>query len=178
MTLSRHLKRAFKMIKLIDIIFEGKLSKSEIKKMKDKFDKTGKLPPHLQKLADLMKKNTKVKDIVVPGLEWMAEEKLKEVYRTKRGLEVIKHITGGKTSQFGNMTKSNWIQHHETGIVFGRGGGTYKGGSTGAQIFSQGSNKYTVEIVKGVPPKPKILKKIKNVEGDMLYSTLKQYLGI
>ena len=66
------------MIKLTDILFEGKLSKSEIKKMKDKFDKTGKLPPHLQKLADLMKKNTKVKDIVVPGLEWMAEEKLTE----------------------------------------------------------------------------------------------------
>ena len=66
------------MIKLKDILFEGKLSKSEIKKMRDKFDKTGKLPSHLQKLADLMKKNTKVKDIVVPGLEWMAEEKLTE----------------------------------------------------------------------------------------------------
>ena len=66
------------MIKLTDILFEGKLSKSEIKKMRDKYDKTGKLPPHLQKLADLMKKNTKVKDIVVPGLEWMAEEKLTE----------------------------------------------------------------------------------------------------
>ena len=66
------------MIKLTDIIFEGKLSKPEIKKMRDKFDKTGKLPPHLQKLADLMKKNTKVKDVVVPGLEWMAEEKLTE----------------------------------------------------------------------------------------------------
>ena len=59
MTSSRHLKRAFKMIKLTDILFEGKLSKSEIKKMKDKFDKTGKLPPHLQKLADLMKKQPK-----------------------------------------------------------------------------------------------------------------------
>ena len=66
------------MIKLTDIIFEGKLSKSEIKKMRDKFDKTGKLPSHLQKLADLMKKNTKVKDIVVPGLEWMAEGKVNQ----------------------------------------------------------------------------------------------------
>ena len=46
------------MIKLTNILFEGKLSKSEIKKMRDKYDKTGKLPPHLQKLADLMKKNT------------------------------------------------------------------------------------------------------------------------
>ena len=45
------------MIKLTDILFEGKLSKSQIKKMRDKFDKTVKLPPHLQKLADLMDKH-------------------------------------------------------------------------------------------------------------------------
>ena len=84
------------MIKLTDILFEGKLSKSEIKKMKDKFDKTGKLPPHLQKLADLMKKNTKVKDIVVPGLEWMAEEKLTEGKWTMKGKYLAKD--GGTTS--------------------------------------------------------------------------------
>ena len=40
------------MIKLTDILFEGKLSKSQIKKMRKDFDKTGKLPPHLKKLAD------------------------------------------------------------------------------------------------------------------------------
>ena len=84
------------MIKLTDIVFEGKLSKSEIKKMRDKFDKTGKLPPHLQKLADLMKKNTKVKDIVVPGLEWMAEEKLTEGKWTMKGKYLAKD--GGTTS--------------------------------------------------------------------------------
>ena len=50
-----------------------KLSKSQIKKMKDKFDKTGKLPPHLQKLAKLMDKHTELKNVVVPGLEWMAD---------------------------------------------------------------------------------------------------------
>ena len=33
-----------------------KLTKSEIKKMRDKFNKTGKLPPHLMKLAKLMDK--------------------------------------------------------------------------------------------------------------------------
>ena len=66
------------MIKLTDILFEGKLSKSNIKKMRKDFEKTGKLPPHLQKIADLMKKDTKIKDVVVPGLEWMAEEKITE----------------------------------------------------------------------------------------------------
>ena len=50
-----------------------KLSKSQIKKMKDKFDKTGKLPPHLEKLAKLMDKHTELKNVVVPGLEWMAD---------------------------------------------------------------------------------------------------------
>ena len=80
------------MIKLTDILFEGKLSKSEIKKMKDKFDKTGKLPPHLQKLADLMKKNTKVKDIVVPGLEWMAEGKLTEGKYFQKWQEHLKNL--------------------------------------------------------------------------------------
>ena len=77
------------MIKLTDIIFEGKLSKSEIKKMRDKFDKTGKLPPHLQKLADLMKKDTKVKDIVVPGLEWMADIKEGKLTEAKGKWAVI-----------------------------------------------------------------------------------------
>ena len=66
------------MIKLKDILFEGKISKSQIKKMRKDFEKTGKLPPHLQKISNLMKKDSKIKDFVVPGLEWMAEEKIKE----------------------------------------------------------------------------------------------------
>ena len=80
------------MIKLTDIIFEGKLSKSEIKKMRDKFNKTGKLPPHLQKLADLMKKDTiQIMSIgVVPGTisilysaKFLGREKSKIVLITK-----------------------------------------------------------------------------------------------
>ena len=97
------------MIKLTDILFEGKLSKPQIKKMRDNFKKTGKLPPHLKKLADLMDKEKKVKDIVIPGLEWMAdikEEKLSEAKETlvatgkdKRG----KKIEMFKTVRWGGM---------------------------------------------------------------------------
>ena len=29
---------------------------------------------------------------------------------TKRGFEAIKQITGGKSSEFGNMTDANWIR--------------------------------------------------------------------
>ena len=95
---------------------------------------------------------------------------------TKRGFEVIKKITAGKPQNFGKQVKAKWVQHHATGIIFG--GGKYKGGNTGAQIFTQGGDKHRVEILKAIMPKPKIVKKIKNVEGDMLYSTLKQHLGI
>ena len=50
------------------------ISKSQIKKMRDEFDKTGELPPHLKKIAKGKKefeKKFKVKDIEIPGLEWM-----------------------------------------------------------------------------------------------------------
>ena len=114
------------------------------------------------------------------------EEKLNEK-TTKRGFEVIKHITGGKTSRFGNMTKSNWIQHHDTGLIFG-GGGKWKNGIFVTQIFSTGKDKYRVEFFKSMADdfglsqqgkgKQKPMKVVKNVQGQMLYSTLKTYLGI
>ena len=52
------------------------LSKSQIKKMRDEFDKTGELPPHLKKVVKGKKefeKKFKVKDIVIPGMEWMSK---------------------------------------------------------------------------------------------------------
>ena len=54
------------------------LTTSQIKKMRDEFDKTGELPPHLKKIVKAKKefeKKFKVKDIVVPGLEWMSKIK-------------------------------------------------------------------------------------------------------
>ena len=112
------------MIKLTDIIFEGKLSKSEIKKMRDKFDKTGKLPPHLQKLADLMKKNTKVKDVVVPGLEWMAEEITSGAIQmggSDIGREIVSIMTGGgkgyMLDKLSNM--DNTFAQYKDSVEFG-----------------------------------------------------------
>ena len=81
------------MIKLTDIIFEGKLSKSKIKKMRKDFEKTGKLPPHLKKLADLMDKHKDVKNVVVPGLEWMSD------------------IKEGKLTEFSKKKKVNFKQN-------------------------------------------------------------------
>ena len=63
------------MIKSKDILNEA-MSDAEIKKMHKKAKETGELPPHLKKLLKGKKdfeKKFKVKNIVVPGLEWMAD---------------------------------------------------------------------------------------------------------
>jgi hypothetical protein len=63
-------------VKDIDKVMKESLSKSQIKKMRDEFDKTGELPPHLKKVVKGKKefeKKFKVKDIVIPGMEWMSK---------------------------------------------------------------------------------------------------------
>ena len=65
------------MIKLKDILTEA-MSDAEIKKMHQKYKDTGELPAHLKKMLKGKKdfeKKFKVKDIVVPGLEWMSKIK-------------------------------------------------------------------------------------------------------
>jgi len=92
------LKKEEKLTETVNKLNE-KLSKSEIKKMRDKFDKTGKLPPHLMKLAKLMDKHTEVRNIVVPGLEWMSklgEGKLNEI-ETFPPFEISKRMLKNKT---------------------------------------------------------------------------------
>ena len=65
------------MIKSKDILNEA-MSDAEIKKMHKKYKETGELPPHLKKMLKGKKdfeKKFKVKNIVVPGLEWMSKIK-------------------------------------------------------------------------------------------------------
>ena len=59
----------------------------DFKKAHKKFKETGELPPHLKKLVkdlDKVKVKHKVKNIVVPGLEWMS--------KIKEGLDDLKNI--------------------------------------------------------------------------------------
>jgi len=68
------------------------MNPSAVKKMRDEFEKTGDLPPHLKKFAldlKILKKKHKVKNIVVPGLEWMSD--IKEVNESKE-LDTIEKI--------------------------------------------------------------------------------------
>ena len=58
------------------------MNPSAVKKMRDEFEKTGQLPPHLKRFAldlKILKKKHKVKNIVVPGLEWMSDMKEQSV---------------------------------------------------------------------------------------------------
>jgi len=69
---------AFKKEELKEPVKEFAMNPSAIKKMRADFKKTGELPPHLKKFTkemDKLKKKWKVKDIVVPGLEWMSDIK-------------------------------------------------------------------------------------------------------
>ena len=104
---------------------------------------------------------------------------------TSAGFEAINQITNGKTSQFGNMVKSDWVNHRKKGIIFG--GSKYKNGIFTVEIFATGKGKYKVEFFKsmadqfglsGTGKKKKPFKRVTNVEGKMLHSILKKYLGI
>ena len=107
-------KKAKNLSKILKNLNE-KLSKSEIKKMRDKFDKTGKLPPHLMKLAKLMDKHTEVRNIVVPGLEWMSklgEGKLTEAFDLKKLEDAIKMFQK-KIKKQGRVTNARDEEHLE-----------------------------------------------------------------
>ena len=65
-------------IKKEDTLYIEAMSAAQAKAAHKKFKKTGELPPHLKKLVkdlDKVKVKYKVKNIVVPGLEWMADIK-------------------------------------------------------------------------------------------------------
>ena len=65
-------------IKKEDTLYIEAMSAAQAKAAHKKFKQTGELPPHLKKLVkdlDKVKVKYKVKNIVVPGLEWMADIK-------------------------------------------------------------------------------------------------------
>ena len=77
------------------------LSASQAKAAHDKFKKTGELPPHLKKLVKKIKKfekEAKVKNIVVPGLEWMSKIKEGDLGPTTKKGKTVKavHTKSGK----------------------------------------------------------------------------------
>ena len=83
-------------IKKEDTLYIEAMSAAQAKAAHKKFKQTGELPPHLKKLVkdlDKVKVKYKVKNIVVPGLEWMADIKeymnTQDKKRKRKGLEPI-----------------------------------------------------------------------------------------
>jgi len=104
---------------------------------------------------------------------------------TKSGFEAIKQFTYGKPTRIQAMTKGNWLVHHPKGIKMGVGKNSK--GIFQVKISKTGKDKYKVEFFKSMADqfglsqhgkKEKPSKIVKNVEGNMLHSTFKGYLGI
>ena len=83
------------------------------------------------------------------------------------------------------MTKGNWMVHIPKGIRMGVGKNSK--GIVEVKISKTGKDKWKIEFFKsmadqfglsGTGKKKKPFKRVTNVEGKMLYSTLKKYLGV
>ena len=104
------------------------ISKSQIKKMRDEFDKTGELPPHLKKIAKGKKefeKKFKVKDIEIPGLEWM--KKLGEAADRDYKAEYKKFQSSTKSKKY----RAELNKYNRKKGTYGNGDGkdaSHKGG--------------------------------------------------
>ena len=183
------------MIKLTDILFEGKLSPAQAKKAHKKFKETGELPPHLKKLLkkikEFEKKNSElsftVKDVVVPGLEWMADIKEEIVTGgvksggSDAGRDVVKAMTANKRlSDLSNMT--NWLGQYKDGIEFGLKKKMKVGGEVVSivQIKVTGKDKFTIAYLDWDNGKRPLLtrKIIKNISGKNLPNELKKSVKV
>ena len=105
---------------------------------------------------------------------------------TKDGFEAIKQFTYGKPNSIQSMTKGNWMVHTPKGVRMGVGKNSK--GIVEVRISKTGKDKWTIEFFKSMADqfglsqqgkgKYKPVKVVKNVEGNMLHSTFKGYLGI
>ena len=113
------------LIKIAKMMKES-LSKSQIKKMRDEFDKTGELPPHLKKISKAKKefeKKFKVKDVEIPGLEWMSKLAEERYYKA----EYKKFQSSTKAKKY----RAELNQYNRKKGTYGNGDGkdaSHKGG--------------------------------------------------
>ena len=156
------------------------MNPSAIKKMRDEFEKTGDLPPHLKKFAldlKILKKKHKVKNIVVPGLEWMSDMKEQSVNEAKmsksQAKELLQQLGGNKfiamtgAKNFGTDGKSLTfkIGRNSKGVNFVR-------------IKLTSMDLYDIEFLQVRAGKIKIKSKAKRVYADQLGKMFKKNTGM
>jgi len=156
------------------------MNPSAVKKMRDEFEKTGELPPHLKKFAldlKILKKKHKVKNIVVPGLEWMSDMKEVNEFRDKREADTARDQIGNKAFYM--------IGARE--FVFGTSGGkkslVFKimrnsKGVSHIRMRLTSLDLYDMEFLAIRAGKIKVKSKEKGVYGDQLGVMIKKNTGL
>jgi hypothetical protein len=148
--------------------------------MRDEFEKTGQLPPHLKKFAkdlNAMKKKHKVKNIVVPGLEWMSDMKEVNEFRDKREADTARDQIGNKALYMIGAKD----------FVFGTSGGkkslVFKimrnsKGVSHIRMRLSSMDLYDMEFLAIRAGKIKVKSKEKGVYGDQLGVMIKKNTGL
>jgi len=156
------------------------MNPSAVKKMRDEFEKTGQLPPHLKKFAkdlNAMKKKHKVKNIVVPGLEWMSDMKEVNEFRDKREADTARDQIGNKALYMIGAKD----------FVFGTSGGkkslVFKimrnsKGVSHIRMRLSSMDLYDMEFLAIRAGKVKVKSKEKGVYGDQLGVMIKKNTGL
>ena len=104
--------------------FNESMNPRAVKKMRAEFEKTGQLPPHLKKFAldlKILKKKHKVKNIVVPGLEWMSDMKEQSVDEAITGGDRKVLMVIGKEIRDNLLKKHPGLRGNERMLIQGIG---------------------------------------------------------
>ena len=163
-------------------VIKESMNPSAVKKMRDEFEKTGQLPPHLKKFAldvKILKKKHKVKNIVVPGLEWMSDMKEQSVkeFRDKGEADTARDQIGNKALYM--------IGARE--FVFGTSGGKKSlvfrimrnsKGVSHIRMRLSSRDLYDMEFLAIRAGKIKVKSKEKGVYGDQLGVMIKKNTGL
>ena len=193
-------------IKKEDTLYIEAMSAAQAKAAHKKFKQTGELPPHLKKLVkdlDKVKVKYKVKNIVVPGLEWMADikdegfasdaqrraafasgykakgkkkkkESVSEAMDKRQGAEALQQLGGNR---FIAMTG-------EKHFVVGPNGMSFKIGRNSKRVnhvtidYDRGRDLYNMKFdwvtIKGIKNK----KTLKGIYADQLQDMFTKYTGM
>ena len=148
--------------------------------MRDEFEKTGDLPPHLKKFAldlKILKKKHKVKNIVVPGLEWMSDMKeVNEIRNNKEAQTAMNQIGNKALYMIGAKDFVTGTSDGKKSLVF-KVMRNSKGVSHIRMRLSS-MDLYDMDFLAIRAGKIKIKSKVKGVYGDQLGAMIKKNTGL
>ena len=160
-------------------VIKESMNPSAVKKMRDEFEKTGQLPPHLKKFAldlKILKKKHKVKNIVVPGLEWMSDMKEQSVNEARLDPKQLLQQLGG--NRFIMMVGAkNLVVDKSKNELHMKIGRNSKGVSH-VRIRLSSMDLYDMEFLQVRAGKIKIKSKEKGVYADQLGKMFKKNTGM